>query len=248
MRLKAEIGAGLLAEIAARRRRPEPGRDVLSSLIAARDENGRTLDDEELRDEMITLLVAGHETTATALAWAFQHLLQHADALARLDEELALVVGEASITAAHMSRLPFLDGVVKETLRLTPVLPVMGRVLAAPVRIGDRVLPGGVYVNPCPYLTHRRGDVWADPLCFRPERFFTARPGPYEFLPFGGGVRRCVGASFAICEMKVVLAEVLSRLRLSMQPGSGGRISHRNITFAPRGGVKVVASRTIKAS
>jgi carbamoyltransferase len=242
VRLEAEIGASLAEEIDARRRGLVSGRDVLSSLISGRGENGRALTDEELRDEVVTLLVAGHETTATALAWAFQHLLRHTDALARVRDELARVIAGAPVTAGHLSRLPFLDSVVKETLRLTPVLPVFGRVLSSPATVGGRLLPGGVYVNPCPYLTHRRSDVWAEPLSFRPDRFLTVRPGPYEFFPFGGGVRRCVGASLATCEMKVVLAEVLSRFELSLLSGADNRISHRNITFAPRGGVRVVAS------
>ena len=240
--LRADIRARLAAEIAARRRcHGTDRRDVLSTLIAARDEDGCALTDEELRDEMLTLLVAGHETTATALAWAFQHLLENGDMLARVERELTRVVGDAPVAAAHLPQLEYLDAVIKEALRLTPVLPVMGRVLAAPATIQGRTLPGGVYVNPCAYLTHRRADLWKEPGRFQPDRFLAARPTPYEFFPFGGGVRRCVGVSLAMAEMRVVLAEVLSRVHLSLRAGSSGHISHRNITFAPSGGVQVTA-------
>jgi cytochrome P450 len=196
--------------------------------------------DVELRDEMITLLLAGHETTATSLAWAFHRILGRPDVLAKLDAERARVVGDGSVEPHHVNALEYLDAVVKETARLNPVVPNVGRRLQEPMWIGGHHLPAGVVAAPCMYLTHRRPDVWPDPEHFDPERFVGARPSPYAFFPFGGGVRRCIGAAFATYEMKVVLAQVLSRVELRAAPGYRVRLIRRTVTFAPSGGVPVV--------
>jgi cytochrome P450 len=240
-RLGHAVDAHIYAEIARRRAEGPTGRpDVLSMLIEARDEDGRAMTDVELRDEMITLLLAGHETTATSLAWAFHRILGRPDVLAKLDAERARVVGDGSVEPHHVNALEYLDAVVKETARLNPVVPNVGRRLQEPMWIGGHHLPAGVVAAPCMYLTHRRPDVWPDPEHFDPERFVGARPSPYAFFPFGGGVRRCIGAAFATYEMKVVLAQVLSRVELRAAPGYRVRLIRRTVTFAPSGGVPVV--------
>lgn len=239
-RLKAEIDALLFAEFARRRAAGDTGRgDVLSLLVAARDEEGQPMTDEELRDEMLTLLVAGHETTATALAWAFHHLLAHPDALETLRAEVA----SAPLDAAAVARLDYLDATAKETLRLSPVVTEVGRLLERPTRIGGWDLPAGITVEASIYLVHRRPDVWPEPMRFHPARFVGLRPSPYEFLPFGGGTRRCIGMAFALYEMKVVLAEVLSRVALAPAPGYRMRVIRRSITLAPSDGVPVVVTK-----
>lgn len=233
------VDALLFAEIARRRTRPDETRtDVLSLLLAARDESGAPLSDQALRDELVTLLVAGHETTATALSWAVHHLLTHPDVRARLAEEVRGVDDPLAL-----SRLDWLDAVVKETLRLTPIVPMVGRRLTRPMTIGGHELPAGVTAAPSIVLAHRRPERWPDPERFAPERFLGTKPTPYEFLPFGGGVRRCVGAAFALYEMKIVLAEIVRRVELELQPGYEARVIRRSVTLAPSEGMPVVVAR-----
>jgi cytochrome P450 family 110 len=225
-----------------RRRTPgAPARDdVLSLLVAARDEDGNPMPDDELRDQMMTLLFAGHETTATALAWALHRILQRPDVLAEIRAEHDRVVGEGPFRAEHVMRLEYLDATVKEALRLDPIIPDVGRRLVRPTRIGGWELPAGVVAAPDIHLAHRRPDRWPEPDAFRPERFLGARPGPYEFLPFGGGMRRCLGMAFALYEMKVVLARVLARVELRVAPGYVARAVRRSVTLAPSRGMPVV--------
>jgi cytochrome P450 family 135 len=219
-------------EIRARRNAPDLAErdDVLSLLLQARHDDGTEMSDRELRDELMTLLVAGHETSATALAWALDALTHHPHALARLREEID--AGEA-----------YLDAVVKEVLRLRPVIALVLRRLVEPMEIGGRTLPAGVTVAPCIYLLHRRADVYEEPRAFRPERFLDKPPGTYTWIPFGGGVRRCLGASFAQFEMKVVLRELVSRLDLRAARPEPERRVRRAIVFAPRRGGEIVVER-----
>ena len=248
VRLAREIDDLLFAEIARRRAEGAAGReDILSMLIAARDEDGKPMSDRELRDEMITLLLAGHETTATSLAWAFHRLLGRSDVLSKLRAELRGVADGGPALPEHVGRLEYLDAVVKETARLSPVIPQVSRRLQAPMRIGGCELPAGVVASPCIYLTHRRPDLWPDPARFDPERFIGVRPNPYAFFPFGGGVRRCIGAAFATYEMKIVLAKVLSRVELRAAPGHTVRTVRRTVTLAPSGGMPVVVDRVAPA-
>jgi cytochrome P450 len=244
VRRRRAVDALLFGEIARRRRLGTPGRtDILALLIDARDEEGRAMSDQELRDELFTVLMAGHETTATSLAWIFYHVLPRADVLDRLRAELARVVGDGPIRAEHLGALEYLDAVVKEAMRLTPVISFVGRRLHAPMRIGGVALPAGVVASPCMYLTHRRPDVWPEPLRFRPERFLGLRPSPQAFYPFGGGLRRCLGAAFATFEMKIVTAQVLMRTALRIAPGYRMRVVRRAVTHAPSEGVPVVQAR-----
>jgi cytochrome P450 family 135 len=198
--------------------------DVFSLLLAARDEDGRPLSDQELRDELMTLLVAGHETTATAMAWALERIVRHPDVLERLQSQ--------------PDDDEYLDAVIKETLRLRPVVPAVARKLVEPMEFGGWRLPAGVHIAPSIYLLHRRPDLYPDPLAFRPERFLGVNPGTYEWIPFGGGVRRCLGASFALIEMRVVLGTILRSVRLEPAPAADGEsVTRRAVTFAPtRGG------------
>jgi cytochrome P450 len=196
-------------------------------LVAARFEDGEPISDEEVRHQLITLLLAGHETTATALAWTFDLLLRNPDALARLRREI-----DAGQDA-------YLGAVIAEALRLRPVIPLAGRRLHSELRVNGFVLPPGTDVTPAIWLAHTRPDVYPDPLAFRPERFLDSKPETYAWIPFGGGVRRCLGAAFAELEMRVVLREVLSRLDLRSARSAPERIARRNITFSPRQGTPV---------
>jgi cytochrome P450 len=238
-RLRGEVDAFLLAEVAERRRAGTGGRrDILSMLVDARDEGGEPMGDAELCDQMITLLLAGHETTATALAWTLHRVLSNP---AVLDRVRPPVGGDGAAAATEApGRLEYLDATIKETLRLNPILDAVGRKLARPTRIGGWDLPAGVVAAPSIFLVHRRPDVWPDPERFSPERFLAARPGPYEFLPFGGGVRRCLGMAFALYEMRIVLDRVLARAKLRLAPGYRARTVLRSITLAPSQGMPVI--------
>lgn len=219
-------------EISSRRAAPdlEEREDVLSMLLLARDEDGEGMSDVELRDELVTLLVAGHETTATGLAWALELLLRNPPVLARLRATLA--DGEER----------YLDAVIKETLRVRPVIAGVGRVVREePFAVGGYLIPPGIEINPSIAAIHRRADRYPDPRAFSPERFLgDDAPDTYTWLPFGGGTRRCLGASFATFEMRVVIDRVLERARLAPvgpRPEKGVR---KGITFVPARGVRVV--------
>jgi cytochrome P450 len=187
------------------------------------------MSDQELRDELVTLLVAGHETTATSLAWAVERLVRSPERLERLTEEVAA------------DDDTFLDAVIKETLRLRPVLPIVLRKLVEPMEVGGHLLPAGVSLTPCIYLVHRRPDVYPDPDRFVPERFVGVKPGTYTWIPFGGGVRRCLGAAFAMFEMKVVLRALVTHTRLRPARPQSERVARRLITLTPSEGAEVVS-------
>jgi hypothetical protein len=226
-RARAEVDALVYKLIADRRAAPQ-GDDVLSMLLRVRDEHGRPMSDRELRDELVTLLVAGHETTATALAWAFECLLRHPEALAKLRDDVA--AGDGA----------YLDAVVKEILRLRPVLSIALRRLIAPLRAGAHDLEPGTLVAPCIYLTHRLARLYPDPRAFRPERFREGAPESYAWIPFGGGTRRCLGAGFATMEMREVIAAVVRRTRLHVAAPPSERPRRRGVTLAPDGGALAV--------
>ena len=212
-------------------RRSDPRDDILSMLLAARFEDGAPMSDAEIRDQLITLLLAGHETTATGLAWTFDLLLRHPRALARLVDEIDTGSGDTYTRA-----------VVAESLRLRPVVPLAGRRLASELTVGAHVLPPGTDVTPAIWLTHTRANTYPEPYAFRPERFIEGAPSTYAWIPFGGGVRRCLGAAFAEMEMRVALAEILRRRVLRPAPGTRAeRVARRNVTFSPAGGTLVVA-------
>jgi cytochrome P450 len=232
------VDALVIEEI--RRRRDDPRLaerdDVLSLLVQASYDDGSPMSDKEVRDELMTLLLAGHETTATSLAWALERLLRHPAKLERLTAEV-----ESGDEA-------YLDAVVKETLRLRPVLPIVIRRLTEPMEIGGHLLPAGVGVAPCIYLVHRRPDVYPDPYQFRPERFLDTPPGTYTWIPFGGGVRRCLGASFAQFEMKMVLSAIVRRATLRSTRREAERVVRRAITLTPNRGTEVILDNRVPPS
>ena len=232
------IDAAIVELIGERRRDPnlEEREDILSLLLGARHEDGEPMSDKELRDELMTLLVAGHETTATALSWAFERLVRTPGALQRLEDEID--AGDDT----------YLDAVIAETLRLRPVISLVLRRLVEPMEIAGYELPAGVSVAPCIYLMHRRPDIYPEPNAFRPERFLDSPPQTYSWIPFGGGVRRCIGASFAQFEMKAVLRAVLSRARLRAVNPESERSARRAITHVPARGAEVVVERRQRAT
>jgi cytochrome P450 len=238
LRLKQRADGLLRSEIRRGREKGTQGRvDVLAMLLEARDEAGRPLTEDEVLGELVTLLIAGHETTATSLAWALRWILPDRKLVARLREELAPAGGDP----ARIAKLELLDGTVKEALRLQPIIPLVGRVLQQPMKIGGRDLPAGTSVAPAIYLVHQREDLYPDPRSFRPDRFLTFKPTPSEWLPFGGGLRRCIGAAFAIYEMKMVLASMLPRVDARLE-SDDVRVARRGITISPSGGLPIVVT------
>ena len=225
--LRLEIDAMLDVEIA--ERRADPREDILSMLIAARFEGGEPMDDAEIRDQLMTLLLAGHETTATGLAWTFDLLVRHPAVLGRL------------VAAVDAGEQAYVRAVVTESLRLRPVVPLAGRRLVSPLQVDGHVLPAGTDVTPAIWLAHTRADRYPEPFAFRPERFLGGTPGTSAWVPFGGGVRRCIGAAFAEMEMRVALAEILRRRTLRAASANAERVARRNVTFSPAGGTRVIA-------
>jgi cytochrome P450 len=226
--LRGEIDALLAREID--ERRANPSEDILSLLVQARFEDGEPMDDQEIRDQLMTLLLAGHETTATGLAWSFDLLLRHPTVLDRL------------VAAVDAGEDAYVRAVVAESLRLRPVVPLAGRRLASELRVDGHVLPPGTDVTPAIWLTHTRADRYPEPYAFRPERFLGEAPSTYAWIPFGGGVRRCLGAAFAEMEMRVVLEEVLRSRTLRPAAPRAERVARRNVTFSPANGTRVTAA------
>jgi cytochrome P450 len=220
----------LYAEIERRRAEPDLDKrdDVFSALLLAEDEDGVRLSDREVRDELVTLLLAGHETTATGLAWTFDLLLHSPDVLRRARE------GDDH----------YIDAVVKEALRIRPVIPGVGRVVRGePFHVNGYVIPEGVEINPSIRMIHRRADLYPDPSSFKPERFLAPdAPDTYTWVPFGGGTRRCIGASFAQMEMRIVIQRALERATLRAADAEPEQVQFRAITLAPRNGTRVVQS------
>ena len=227
-------------EIARRREQSDLGErtDILSLLLLARDESGEPMTDSELRDELVTLLLAGHETTATAVAWAIERLVRHPEKLSRLVAEVDAEEGDE-----------YMQAVVSETLRVRPVVPFVVRMLTEPLTVGGHELPAGARVVPSIYLVNRNPRIYEAPGEFRPERFLENEGGrdvnPYSWIPFGGGIRRCIGASFATLEMKLIMRTVLRELTPSMPRRSsifrrGEWNRRRAITLVPAAGARVV--------
>ncbi len=233
-----EVDELLYAEIAERRAEEsfEERDDILSILMAARFEDGDGLADVDLRDQLLTLLLAGHETTATALAWTFDLLLRHPEPLRRLRDSIE--AGEDE----------YMRATITEALRLRPVVPLAGRRLNAELSVDGLTLPAGTDVTPAIWLTHTRADVYPEPFAFRPERFLGEAPDTYAWVPFGGGVRRCIGAAFSEFEMRIVLREVLTRCELHKADPAPEKIGRRSITLSPRGGTPVVLTARHPAS
>jgi len=221
----------LAEEIAERRADPdlESREDILSMLVSAEFDDGTKMSDRELRDQLLTLLLAGHETTATALAWTFDLLLHTPPTLERLTEELD--AGETE----------YLDAVIDESLRVRPVVPMTGRLLREPANLGGYELDTGTVVFAAIYMVHTNPEVYPDPFAFKPERFLGDGPETYSWIPFGGGTRRCIGAAFAELELQLVLREVLTSMHLEPADPKPQRMVRRNVTLTPADGTPVVA-------
>jgi cytochrome P450 len=209
--------------IAARRENPG-GDDVLSLLLEAKTEDGELMSDKELRDELLTLVLAGHETTANQLAWTFERLVRTPDAWARLREE---------------PEGDYADAVIYESQRSRPVIPIIGRRVEAPWRVGEYGVEAGSPVLMSILLLHHREDLYPDPFAFRPERFLGTKPGTYTWIPFGGGIRRCLGAALAMAEMRIVLATIARRCDLAPVDPAPEKAKHRNVTMIPAHGARV---------
>lgn len=240
MRRKQQIYDLLQAEINERRTQPElSGNDVLSLMMSARDENGQPMTDAELHDELITLLFAGHETTATALAWAFYWIHQLPSVREKLLSELDSLGDEPEPMA--IAKLPYLSAVCSETLRIYPVVFLsFPRVTKSPIEIMGHHFDSNTTLIPCTYLTHHREDLYPEPTQFKPERFIERQFSPYEYLPFGGGNRRCIGLALAQLEMKLVLATILSKYQLALTDSKPVKPQRRGLTIAPTGGIRMV--------
>jgi cytochrome P450 len=226
------VGKLILGEIAERRVAPDLAErdDILSLMVGARHEDGSPMSDAEIHDELLTLLVAGHETTATALAWAIERLIRHPDKLARLREEVE--AGEEA----------YLTATIQETLRLRPVIVIVIRRLTEAIQLGGYDLPAGMNVVPSIHLVHRDPAIYPEPDAFRPERFIETPPGTYTWIPFGGGVRRCIGAAFAQQEMAIVLRELIARRTIRPTDPAAERPFRRAITETPRHNAEVILS------
>lgn len=247
VRAAVERTDALLFEyVRARKALPEAERprDLLDMLLDARDEEGAEMSDQELRDQLVTLLVAGHETTATSLAWAIEEIVHHPGEAARLADEVRSVTGGAPLEAAHVGRLTRIDSVVKEALRLYPVTGAVGRHLKRPVVIQGWELPAGIMVSPNFSLLQRRPELYPDPHSFVPERFVGKKIDPYEWAPFGGGAHRCLGIHFALHEMKVVLATLLSHREITAARKKA-TVGLRSFVITPRGGTHVRVGRAL---
>jgi cytochrome P450 family 135 len=233
VRLRERVDRLLYEEIEQRRADPDRDsrKDILTLLLSARDDSGAPLTDRELRDELITLLLAGHETTATSIGWAFERLLRTPSALERLIDEVQ--------TAGPGD---YLDAVIKETLRVRPVVPEVFRAPTAPTELGGYLFAPGTQLAASIFLVQRAPELYPpDPDAFRPERFLDGAPEPYAWIPFGGGVRRCLGAAFATLEMKVVISTILSRTELQAPRAGSENGRFRGATLLPsRGGEALV--------
>jgi cytochrome P450 len=232
LRARDALHSALAEQIQERRHAPGLGQrsDVLSLMLLARDEHGKAMTDAEVRDELVTLLFAGHETTATSLAWTFDLLAHHPRALGRLIAEL------------DSGRPEYLDAVIKETLRLRPVVALVDRLVREAMTIGEHTIPAGAIVCPNIYLAQRREDLYENPAAFWPERFDGQAPPGFGWFPFGGGIRRCVGASFATFEMGIVIPEVLRAVALRPASRRPARIRREAVTFVPHNGARCVVT------
>jgi cytochrome P450 len=241
----SDLDDDLFALIAARRRgeHTPSGENVLDDLLSASHDDGSPLDDREVRDALITILIAGHETTALALAWALADIAARPEVVERLVGELARVTGGGPPEAEQLAGLEYLDGAIRESLRLRPVAPFVVRKAVRPFAAGGREYPPGVVLCPCSYLVHRREELYPEPGLFRPERFLERKFGPHEWFPFGGGNRVCLGMPFALYEMKVLLATLFSQVRPTRPAGARSRARRYGVVLGPDDGARVVVQK-----
>ncbi|WP_413163575.1 cytochrome P450 [Capilliphycus salinus ALCB114379] len=240
LRIRQKVDKLLFAEIEERRQNWDENRtDILSLMMAARDEDGQPMTDEELRDELLTLLFAGHETTATAMAWALYWVYREPKVYEKLIQELETLPENAD--PMTIFRLPYLTAVCNEALRIYPVgMLTFPRVVKEPTEfMGYQLEAGGVLVG-CIYLLHHREDLYPEPKQFKPERFLERKFSPYEFCPFGAGVRQCIGMALAQFEMKLALAQILRDYDLTLLEKTPVKPARRGVTLSPVGGIKMM--------
>ena len=236
LRVRERADEQIYSLIAERRAAGEEGDDVLSVFLGATHEDGSPMSDEEIRDELMTLLVAGHETTATELAWCFERLVRNPEVLSTLVAEI------------DAGRDEYVTATIRETLRRRPVLVnAAPRKVMAPIAVGDRTYEPGCYLVPNAYLVQHDREIYPEPYAFRPERFLDADPGTYTWIPFGGGRRRCVGASFAMLEMEIVLKSLLARVELRSAGDAVEFNQRRMITVSPSGGGRALLAARAQA-
>jgi cytochrome P450 len=237
--IRTQIKTLLLDEIRARRANPDPSRsDILSLMLAARDEEDHAMDEEELHDELITLLIAGHETTANSVAWAMYWIAQHANVRDRLVAELRHT--DERTDPAELARLPYLNAVCNEAMRLYPsvMMTVPRRTTETTEILGHRV-PADTNIYGCIYIAHRNPAIYPDPLRFNPDRFLDQQYSPYEFLPFGGGVRRCLGEALALFELRLVIATIWREFSVEYAETQPERPTRRGVSLTPERGVRL---------
>ena len=240
LRQQKAIDEAIYQEIATRRTQDNSHRqDILSLMMSARDESGKALKDKELRDELMTLMLAGHETTATAIAWSLYWVHRQPEIRTQLREEIASL--GSSPDPMEIAKLPYLDAVCKETLRIYPVaMLTFPRVVRRPLElIGYKLEPGQVVMG-CIYLLHQREDIYPEHHKFKPERFLENEFSPYEFFPFGGGKRRCIGEALAKLEMKLVLATIVANYDLELTSNKPEQPARRGVTLASKMGVRMI--------
>jgi cytochrome P450 len=244
------LNTSLYSLLGARRREPAAarGENVLADLLAASHEDGRPLGDEEIRDALMTLVLAGHDTTSIALAWALEQIVPRADVVARISNELLRTTGGKPPGPEHLARLEYLDAAIRESLRLRTTFPFVVRLTKQSYVAGGKEYPPGVMLCPCSHLVHRRADLYPEPETFRPERFLERKFGGHEWFPFGGGNRTCLGMAFALYEMKVVLGTLLGQVSLRRPQGGRSRPVRRGLPIAPDDGVEVVLERRVAPS
>ncbi len=242
LRLKQQVKQLIYDEIRERRERGDlSGTDILSLLMSACDEAGQPMTDEELHDELMTLLIAGHETTASALTWALYWIQYLPEVRDKLLQELE-TLGDG-VDPMEIARLPYLSAVCCETLRIYPIAPsTFIRILKSPMEIVGYQFEAGTALMPSIYLIHQREDLYPEPKRFKPERFLERQYSPYEYLPFGGSNRRCIGAALAQLEMKLVLATILSRSQLALTSSRPVKPVRRGLTIAPPAGMQMVVT------
>jgi cytochrome P450 len=211
----------------------ERGQSILADLLTASHEDGQPLTNQEVRDALVTLIFAGHDTTSVALAWALEQIVPRAAVVQRITDELERTTGGGPPRADQLSRLEYLDAAIRESLRLRTVLPFVVRLTKTAFTAGGRDYPPGVVLCPCNHLVHRREDLYPEPGRFRPERFLERRYAAHEWFPFGGGARMCLGMAFALYEMRIVLSTVFATVRLARPPGSRSAPVRRGLALAP---------------
>ena len=232
------VDAVVMEEVAQRRREDKlDGQDVLGMFLRTPDEQGQLMSDDEICDAMRTLLLGGHDTTASTLTWVLERVSRFPEALARLE------------AAALEEDDEYLDAVVKETMRLRPAFPLTARLATEPFELPGLTIPSDTIVVPYITLVHRRPDLYPDPLSFRPERFLNTRAGTYTWIPFGGGPRRCIGAAFSLTEARIVLRTILRHARIEPSRRRAERVAHRNVFIVPaRGGRITLQLRTTESN